>query len=249
VDVQVIRYSDRPELWADMQALSAGVWPEYNQQGDVLNTYWSRLYDEFAPWQFVLLDADTQQILAEGHTIPVAWDGTDDGLGPGIDAAITRGFDLAAAGGTPDTLCALAAEIFPANQGRGLSRELLGGMAALGRAAGFGHLIAPARPSLKFRYPTIPIERYVSWTRPEGDPFDPWIRVHARMGARIGPALPTSMRITGSVADWESWTGMAFPATGEYWFPDGLATLQIDRERDTGEYWEPNVWLIHPIAG
>src|ERR1700760_2530078 len=147
-----------------MNELSAGVWPEYNQQGNVLNSFWGRLYTEFAGWQFLLRDAGTQEILAEAHTIPLAWDGTDDGLGPGIDAAITRGFELAAAGGTPNTVCALAAEIFPANQGRGLSRELLGGMARLGREAGFGHLIAPARPSLKARYPTIPIERYVAWT-------------------------------------------------------------------------------------
>ena len=25
----------------------------------------------------------------------------------------------------------------------------------------------------------------------------------------------------------------------------GLATVHIDRDHDTGEYWEPNVWLIH----
>jgi len=28
-------------------------------------------------------------------------------------------------------------------------------------------------------------------------------------------------------------------------FPKGLATVHIDRDRDTGQYWEPNVWLIH----
>ena len=75
--------------------------------------------------------------------------------------------------------------------------------------------------------------------------FDPWIRVHTQLGARLGPALPYSMRITGSAADWESWTRMRFPETGEYVFPKGLATVHIDRDRDTGQYWEPNVWLIH----
>jgi len=28
-------------------------------------------------------------------------------------------------------------------------------------------------------------------------------------------------------------------------FPAGLATVRIDRGHDTGEYWEPNVWIIH----
>ncbi len=53
------------------------------------------------------------------------------------------------------------------------------------------------------------------------------------------------MRITGSVAEWESWTGLDYPESGEYRFPSGLATLQVDREADLGSYWEPNVWIVH----
>jgi hypothetical protein len=51
--------------------------------------------------------------------------------------------------------------------------------------------------------------------------------------------------MTGTVADWEAWTGMAFPATGEYVIPDGLSTLHIDRAADSGTYTEPNVWMRH----
>ena len=122
-------------------------------------------------------------------------------------------------------------------------------MSRLAADAGLGHLIAPVRPSLKDRYPTIPIERYAHWTRPGGEPFDPWVRVHTRMGARIGPAIPRSLHITGTVAEWESWTGMEFPETGDYVFPAGLAPVHIDRERDSGEYWEPNIWIIHEASG
>src|SRR5690348_3460367 len=111
------------------------------------------------------------------------------------------------------------------------------------------HLIAPVRPNLKERYPTIPIERYARWTRPDGEPFDPWVRVHTRMGARIGSAIPHSLRISGTVGEWESWTRMQFPETGDYVFPEGLATVHIDRELDTGEYWEPNIWIIHQARG
>jgi hypothetical protein len=105
--------------------------------------------------------------------------------------------------------------------------------------------IAPVRPSLKDRYPTIPVERYALWTRPDGSPFDPWVRVHTLLGARIGPVIPSSLHITGTVQEWESWTQMRFPETGDYVFPAGLATVHIDRERDLGEYWEPNIWIIH----
>jgi hypothetical protein len=115
--------------------------------------------------------------------------------------------------------------------------------------AGLSHLIAPVRPSLKDRYPTIPIERYAHWTRPDGEPFDPWVRVHTRLGARIGPPIPHSLRITGTVEEWETWTHMQFPDTGDYVFPAGLAIVHIDREAGTGEYWEPNVWIIHEARG
>jgi hypothetical protein len=246
VDPQVVRYSERPGLWEGLGDLSAEVWPEYNLHGQMLNHYWAQLYDVFPDWQFVLYDPETEAVLAEGHTIPVAWDGTDAGLGPGIDATIAGGFELRAADGRPTTVCALAAEIPPRHQGRRLSGPLLRGMSGLARDAGLGHLIAPVRPSHKDRYPIIPIERYAHWTRPDGSPFDPWVRVHTQLGARIGPAIPRSLEITGTVEQWESWTQLRFPETGDYVFPAGLTTVHIDRDRDVGEYWEPNIWIIPP---
>ncbi len=59
--------------------------------------------------------------------------------------------------------------------------------------------------------------------------------------------IPRSPHITGAVADWEAWTGMAFPDTGDYVFPAGLATVHIDHDTDSGDYWESNIWIIHPL--
>jgi hypothetical protein len=56
---------------------------------------------------------------------------------------------------------------------------------------------------------------------------------------------PESVRIPASVADWESWTGMAFPESGDYVVPGALTLVRIDRERDVGEYVEPNDWFRH----
>jgi hypothetical protein len=91
VQPYVVRYSERPELWDRISDLSDEVWPEYNQHGQTLNHYWGQLYEVFPDWQFVLYDAGDDLVLAEGNTIPIAWDGTDDGLGPGIDATIPPG--------------------------------------------------------------------------------------------------------------------------------------------------------------
>ena len=60
-----------------------------------------------------------------------------------------------------------------------------------------------------------PIQNYVRWRRPDGQLLDPWMRVHARLGARAATPLPRSLRITGTVADWESWTDLAFPESGD----------------------------------
>lgn len=48
--------------------------------------------------------------------------------------------------------------------------------------------------------------------------------------------------------EWQEWTGMSFPESGEYVFPRGLATLAVIRETDVAEYWEPNVWMRHRVV-
>lgn len=73
------------------------------------------------------------------------------------------------------------------------------------------------------------------------------MRVHERLGATVLKPEPLSLRITGTTTEWEDWTGMPFPDTGDYWFPGGLTTVHIDREADRGSYWEPNVWMRHTL--
>jgi len=243
--VVTVRYSERPELWRRIGDLSSRVWPEYNLHADDPNRYWGRLYDEFPDYQFVLYDDERDEVLAEGHTLPCAWDGTPAGLGSGIDHVIRAGFELREAGGAANALSALAAEVLPEQRERGLSTVVLTAMVDVAAAAHFEHLVAPVRPSWKERYPLAPIERYIHWTGRDGRPFDPWIRVHLRLGGRIVAPVPHSMRITGAVAEWESWTEMEYPESGEYVFPHCLATLLVDREADSGLYWEPNAWIAH----
>ncbi|HSK98341.1 MAG TPA: hypothetical protein VK891_17070, partial [Euzebyales bacterium] len=146
-----------------------------------------------------------------------------------------------------NTLCSLAAVVTPAARGTGLSRIILRAMRDLARRQGFGHLIAPVRPSMKERYPLTPIERYSRWRRADGWLLDPWMRTHERLGAVVGPPLPYSLRVTGSVAEWETWTGLVFPDSGRYVIPGGLALVDIDLGRDIGHYWEPNVWMINKV--
>jgi hypothetical protein len=242
MSVEMFTAAERPDLW-ERGIASGDVWPEYNLHGDVLNRWWGHL-DELPDLQFVLYDDDADEVVAEGHTGPLWWDGEDEHLPSGIDDALTQ---VCTRQGEPvNTLCALAAETPREGRRGGMAVTILGAMRSLAERHGLTHLVAPVRPSWKEKYPITPIEEYVTWRRADGQLLDPWMRVHERLGARVATPVPASMRITGTVAEWEEWTGMVFPASGDYVFPEGLDVLHVDREADHAAYWEPNIWMVHP---
>ena len=240
--MQTATVAERPELSDPAWEATRDTLPEYNNHGDMLNRYWPRLEDERPDFQFHLVGGGGE-ILARARSIPVRWDGTPDDLPAGIDGAIARGFEE----GGANVLCALVIMVPRALQGRGLSARALEAMVAIARRHGLDSLIAPVRPSWKERYPLVAIERYAEWRRSDGLLFDPWMRVHERLRAVVLRPEPHSLRITGTVADWEGWTSMAFPESGDYWFPGGLTTVRVDRDADEGAYWEPNVWMRHAV--
>lgn len=243
----VLRWATRDQRPDLPDIPSQDVWPEYNLHGDVVGRMWDRLYDDVGHFQSVGWDDVTGDVLVETNAIACAWDGTDGDLAPGIDAIVRRAFADLTVGRPPTVLCALAAQIAPSARSRGLAAEALRQLRRVAAAHGLTALIAPVRPSWKERYPLTPIDEYATWRRDDGLLFDPWMRVHERLGARVGPAVPQSLRITGTVAEWEEWTGLPLPASGTYVFPRGLAPLHVDRDADRCLYWEPNVWFIHDL--
>ncbi|SDD59220.1 GNAT family N-acetyltransferase [Actinokineospora iranica] len=243
----IVDHDDRPDLWQRIPVLFAGVWPEYNIHGDVIAGYWERLFAIFGRFQLALFDPDTDDVLATARGIPLVWDGTEAGLGPGIDAAVEAGFAAHDTKASTNALCALGIEVAPSHRGKGLSVVALQALCTAARQAGLSHVIVPIRPTLKERYPLVPIERYASWKAPDGTPFDPWIRTHVRRGGVLSAPAPHSSLITGTVTEWETWTGVSFPDSDDYVFPHGLALLHVDRKQDLGTYWEPSVWIVHDL--
>lgn len=239
-----VTLQQRPELADQVQHLSSEAWPEFLRHDAACGRYWRSLYSLFAGFQ-VLLCAPDDTVIAVGHTIPLVWDGTRTDLPSGIDGALERGSRDAELGRAPTTLSALAAIVAPSHRRQGLSSMILQAMRSTAAAHGLTALIAPVRPTLKPCYPLTPMERYAQWTRPDGSPFDPWLRVHGRLGGEFLQIAPRSMVVTGTVAAWESWTGLSFPDSGPYVVPGALQPVMIDRERDHGRYEDPNVWMRH----
>lgn len=234
--MELLRYADRPDL-RELRRSALNTFPEFMNHNAMGGKYWGRLYDEFPDFQLALVDAG--QPVAEVHSLPVPIEGGE--LPAGWDEAFERGME--AGGG--NVLSLLAISVASTRRGGGFATKLIGAVRERAALAGLESVIAPVRPTLKDRYPLIPIEEFITWRRDDGAHFDPWIRVHERAGGTIEKAAPHSMVIEAPVADWEEWTQMIFPADGTYVVPGMLAPLEVQDGR--GVHVEPNVWLRHAV--
>ena len=245
---RLVSLAEEPNLRDALGSVHVSVWPTFMVEGGdaAAARNWDRLFSTWPEFQLCLFDAGGRLVAAH-NSAPLAWDGTDDGLPEGWDDQFERSAAGADAGRAPDTLGAIQIVVDPAVQGSRLSGVMIEAMRANARRHGFRALIACVRPTMKARYPITPIERYASWTRDDGLPFDPWIRLHVRLGGRIVRSSPRSMTYRGTLSEWEAWTGMAFPESGEYVVEGGAATVRIDRVADVGVYHDPNVWVVHAL--
>ena len=90
--MNVFRYADRPDLLAiRFETLSKPTFPEYMNHNVPGGKYWGRLYEDYPDFQLGLLDGG--ELVAELHSIPTPWDGSDEDLPAGWDAAFLRAFD------------------------------------------------------------------------------------------------------------------------------------------------------------
>jgi len=238
-------FSDLSGLRPRIDALSAASWPKFLLRGSDIS-HWDLLFGEFAEVQVVFLDGDGN-LAAVGHGVPLAWDGTTEGLPRTIDEILVRAEDDRRMDRAPDAYCALAAMVSPRHRGEGLSAAIVEAMRSVAAPRGCTSLIAPVRPIWKARYPLTSMERYVAWFRPDGSPFDPWIRTHWKMGAIPLGLAPATCVVEAPVARWEEWTEIPFPESGPYVVPGALQPVWIDREGDRGRYEDPNLWMRHAV--
>ncbi|NQV16190.1 hypothetical protein HQ531_12085 [bacterium] len=225
---------------ADMVTLPS--WPEFMLHDAVANKYWAELNVKHADFQYALVEKGSNKWVSVGNSIPVRWSGLLTALpDAGWDWALSSGME---SGQLPNLLCALSIQILPLYRNQGLSTIMIQIMREIGTQFGFDQLIAPVRPSKKSDYPLLPMETYIEWSK-DHQRFDPWLRVHERLGARVLKVCPQAMKISGTVQEWQDWTGLSFRSSAEYIIPGALNPVKIDIENDLGVYVEPNVWMLH----
>ncbi len=233
-------YGERPEL-RGRSGFLRDAWPAFMLESPISHDRWHLLYERFAGFQFWLVDEATDEVLAEGNSLPVRLDLAD---------LPDRGWEYVMEHATsgeeePTVVSAIQVLVDRNRHGAGFSSIMLAEMRRIAGAAGYASLVAPVRPSLKSRYPLTPMEEYITWQTDEGLPFDPWLRMHARAGATIERVCSESMIIPGTVAEWEEWAGMRFPSSGMYAVPGALQPVEVDVAADRVVYVEPNVWMHH----
>jgi len=218
-------------------------------QDPIAGEHWHELFDLFSDYQFALLDMENSCMAAMANSLPFYWDKPLEDLPEGgWDWVFLKAIDDHKKGTKPNIQSAIQINIHPEYQGQGLSPMMVNAMREIGKSKGFRDLVAPVRPSQKSQYPLTSIDDYIKWTDAKGLPFDAWLRVHVRAGARIIKPCHEAMTIRGTRAEWESWTGMIFPQSGPYVVPSALVPITMDIEKDEGVYMEPNVWMQHPLA-
>jgi len=221
-------------------------WPEFMQHDRIVNKYWPDLYTGFLKFQFALFGK--HEIVGIGNTVPLNWQRPFSELpDTGLDWAMEKASNDFQPRLKPDLLIGVQILINPKFQSHGISYEMLRIMKDIAKSNGIDNLALPVRPTLKSDYPLIPVEKYINWQNKNNLPFDPWIRVHIKAGGKIIGICNKSMIISGTVSEWEKWTGSVFPDSGDYIVNNALIPINVDKNNDTGTYIEPNVWIIHEL--
>jgi len=245
-DIAVTVERSDARQWSDAQMadLFSDGFPAFITADRLAKQYIDRVREWFPEWNYTLVDAQ-QEPVAAGWGIPLRWDGTLRDLPSGYTDAMIRAVNGREQAIAPDTLVICGAVVAGRLTGRGLAGKLLVALRDSSLAAGLSRVIAPVRPTLKQQYPLTPIETFMTWNRSDGTSLDPWVRTHQRLGASILAAAPQSQTMTGTVAEWEEWSRLALPCSGDYVIPQGLNVLHVDRDSDLGTYIEPNIWVQH----
>ncbi len=230
--------ADDADVWLDSQRLWRTSWPAFLRHDNVAR----RCFDPATRLRpdLTLSVGDRQGLAAVVNGVAITWDGRPDHLPGGWDGSLESALRTTA----PDTAVGLAVMVEPSRRRQGWGATALRALAGAAGRAGLGRLIIPVRPTGKSSNPGMSMEAWVA-RRSRGEPVDPWLRTHERIGGTVLGICQRSMVIEGEADQWAAWTGRTPPHEGP-WIVDGaLAPVQFDGGR--GSYQEPNVWIEHTV--
>ncbi|KAJ6508589.1 hypothetical protein C8R45DRAFT_922300 [Mycena sanguinolenta] len=267
-------------------------WPAFVGQTAATLQYWNYLTDlpALSPYQFIVAvrsSDGSERVIGRTNSIPfhrrkiVSASGDED-FEPlpdaGWDAILSCGIALhldPSPEFTPNTLSALSVTVDPAYRGKGVAKLLINTIKNAARSTGLSGPVVPVRPTFKSKYQDVDMSEYILWrrsgdvkddlptSRPGDEAFDPWLRTHVALGARIVKVAPRSMLVVADAAAWTRWTGIDITRevegelnSGRVWLdegrmvvhvliPGGLVPLKYSLSEGVARYVEPNVWVAY----
>ncbi|MFI9554263.1 N-acetyltransferase [Nonomuraea endophytica] len=246
MSLRITTLAERPEFAESLWDMDTA-WPEFMLNDPIADFFYAVATTHYADYVLVADDSDEPgRMVARGCMIPFT---SRDGELPedGWDAVIRRGWLTRDGGTTPDAVSALEITIRKDLLGTGLSGHMVAAMRGRAARLGYSELLAPVRPSQKHLEPHTPATEYAFRTRADGLPYDAWLRVHVRAGAKVVKVAHRSMTISGTLREWREWTGLPFDADGPVEVPGALVPVHCDVTHDHAVYVEPNIWVRHSL--
>ncbi len=227
-----------------MDALFADGFPAFITADQAVKRHIGRVRELFPRWD-ILLVKESGEPLATGWGVPLVWSGEVRELPDSFADCLRQAVELNDRSRAADTFVICGGVVHPDHRGSGVAQQLVRALCLTATEGGLERIVAPVRPTRKQLYPLVQIDTYAAWTRADGLPFDPWVRLHVRLGGRILGTLPNAQTMTGTVAQWQEWAGLPLPGSADYVIEGGLAPLTVDVAKDLGLYVEPNIWVRH----
>jgi hypothetical protein len=244
VEYQVVNFKERPDLYDLQNAICGRAFPEFLYYSQIADKYWERMIAYYKEYQLLILK--DHEIVSVINCMPMNLDIPDEALPQeAFNWGIEKGIKDFEAGKKINAVMGVQIIIPKEYQGKGLSSTAVEALKNMCVNRGIKRLVIPIRPSLKSKYPINSMDNYIQWKNSDGLPFDPWLRVHVKNNAQIISVCKNAVEVAGTVNEWETWTKMKFPESGEYVVPGALCPVKIDLENNLGTYIEPNVWVSY----
>jgi len=235
--------SESSELAATIDSLNANSFPAFMMWSSPGNWRWHRIYSMFPSYQIAAFDKNGV-LLGSANSVPVCWPGQPANLPGGYDDVLVTSTD---ANFKPRTnaVCLLAIAVANHVRGRHVPTALMQELKRRAAQSGDMAVIAPLRPTKKCLHPGVAMTEYISWKNENGEAFDPWLRTHIGLGAKVLGVAEKSITITQPLSRWRQIGEISVLGISSWIVPGALSPIIVDPEQQYGTYVEPNIWVCH----
>jgi GNAT superfamily N-acetyltransferase len=235
--LRFVSLADEPELAEVATAIERDLPPFL---AELTRAHRDRATAHFASTSWVVLEADLP--VGVVRAVPWSWSGASAEAPVGGVGEVAVGIGSLEAGAA-DTLAVLDVVVAFGARGRGIGRAVLQRLDLLRAEHALDRLLVLLRPHTKHDYPLVPFQRYASFVRDDGAPFDPWFRAAWQTGLVPVAAAERSLSARAPFDSWQRWLGVEVPGSGPYLVDGAIKPAILETELDEGRYREPHLWV------